>query len=584
MSDYSLPKLVYEDYFWYDIVNYGYIELGYPTCNDKNCKEFSYGDSLRKSEKNGKMFHVDKPFYEDVDDYYRLKLRIADSKFKEFSPLPRLSNSYSDYKIPLLFISLQDIDVETGDFESLRTFFLSEKWNQKNNFLKTYCAVLGECFDSNDNLTNEFWIICEHCYPQLIRDYIRHNELHSDEIKFMTYDLLEIAQSVEKLDLPCVIDKRTVMISRDPASPFPKLMLSPLAFVLGKLNEIDYEENEEPLPQIGNLIEKLGIIKENEEIIKELRENQSIENIMKLEQVKKLKYFVNGPCCSLHDCVDEKIFKRYEYGTIYKATYSNGSVFAIKKKSMDDYFQTTRNTIDKLKCEAVKMRLCNHNNIVKYIALAIDGTMKSSNENSFNTSNLQNVGIVMEYCEGGDLERFVQNYRIEHNGDNLPLDLIGNIFYQIVSAQHYLHFKKKFINLYVEPENFLIKYEPQLTIKFCGFDNSRTIPNDTFSCMISPVFNALNIILDKQHSDKYDLFSLGICLYYLTTSRLPFKHTTYKKEMKNKIPIKFPLKFQTKEYDSIINLVQKLTKYEKSERISWKDLYEHPYMKLIKPY
>ncbi|KAL7711622.1 Protein kinase domain containing protein [Entamoeba marina] len=576
-----MQKLIYEDYFWYDVVENGkVVELNHSDYDKlKNGKEFTYEDDLGENERNGRMFHVDKPFYEDEDNY-SLKIRVADSKFKSLGPPPQIASPI-DYKVATLFISLQDIDPD--DFEELRKLFSSNEWKQMINFLKVYHSELGDFLDENDNSTTGFWIICRKCYPRLLDNYLQNTKLHSDEIKFMTYDLLKIAQDVSKLKHPCVIDERTVMLTRDAASPFPKLMLSPLAFVLGKLNEVDDEENENPFPQIANIIEKLGKLEENEEIIKELKNNQSIENVMTMERVRNLKYFVNGPVCSINEFkfIDEKSLGIGAYGSVWKATDSNGSIVAIKKGSVNSQGQPIKSAVDSLKREAITMRLCNHENIVKFISLATGETMKSSIENSCNTSQLQNVGVVMEYCEDGDLQSFVENYKKENK--NLPLDLISNIFYQIASAQHYLHFEKRIIHRDIKPNNFLIKREPQLTIKCCDFGFARSISDSLMTKAGAPIFAARDIILGKPYSDKSDLYSLGICLYYLTTSSLPFGGNGYEEAMRNKTPINVPPKFQTQEYKSVVDLITKLTEYDEDKRISWEEFYEHPYMKSIKP-
>ncbi|KAL7718340.1 Protein kinase domain containing protein [Entamoeba marina] len=578
----SAPSLyeLYKDYFWYDVVEKGKVvqlnHLDYDKL--KNGKIFTYEDNLGEDEMNGRILHVDKPFYEDEDNYL-LQIRVADSKFKSLGPPPQIASPI-DYKMATLFISLQDIDPD--DFEELRKLFSSSEWKQMNNFLKVHHSVFRDYLDRNDNSTTGFWIICRKCYPRLLDNYLVNNRLHPDEIKFMTYDLLKIAQDVSKLKYPCVIDERTVMLTRDAASPFPKLMLSPLALVLGKLEEVN---DEDPLLQIANMIEKLGEFEGNEEIIKELKNNQPIENIMKLEQVTNLKYFVNGPVCSINDfkSVNEKSLGSGAFGSVWKVTDSNGSIVAIKKGSVDSKGHATNDVVDSLKREAIAMRLCKHDNIVKFVSLATEETMKSSIENSCDTSQLQNVGVVMEYCEYGDLQSFVNNYRKENNVNNLPLDLIGNIFYQIASAQHYLHFEKRIIHRDIKPKNILIKSEKPLTIKCCDFGSARSISDELETLAGTPIFAARGIILREPYSDKSDLFSLGICLYYLTTSSLPFDVKIYKEEMRNKAPIKFPLKFQAKEYESIVDLIKKLTEYEEDERISWDEFYEHPYMKSIKP-
>ncbi|KAL7714445.1 Protein kinase domain containing protein [Entamoeba marina] len=600
MSDSSPSKLVYKDYFWYDVVEKGinvektFKENEKENENEKNVekinpdyerlkngKEFTFGDDIGEGERNGRMFHVDKPFYEDEDN--SLKIRIADSKFMSFGPSPKITSP--EYrKLPMLFISLQDIDPD--DFEELRKFFLyDDDLCYMNNFLKVFHSVIGECYDASDNLTTGFWVVCEKCYPQTLDDYVKKNKIISDEIKFMTYDLLKIAQDVSKLNIHVLLIK-TIMLSRDPASPFPKLMLSPLAFILAKINEV---KNEESSPQIANLIEELSELeenkeftKENEVIIQELKNKKPIQDIIELGCVKNLKSFINGPVCPIDDFkfVSGEPLGRGTYGTVWKATNSNGDIVAIKacKNGTDPSSE-----INSLKREAITMRLCNHKNIVKFISLTTEDSLTSSFDNSYNTCQLQNVGIVMEYCESGNLESYVENYNKKNNVDNLPLDKIGNIFYQMAEAQRYLHFEKRIIHRDIKPKNFVIKCEDPLIIKCCDFGCSRSISNVLKTKAGTPVFAAREFVSGKSYSDKSDLYSLGICLYFLITSSLPFGGKDYEDAMKNKTPIKFPRKFQTKEYESIIDLVTKLTKHEEDERISWEEFFEHPYVKSIKP-
>ncbi|KAL7715274.1 hypothetical protein QTN25_007200 [Entamoeba marina] len=206
--------------FWYDVVESGrvvektivekenekMVEKPNPDYDKlKNGKEFTFGDDVGENERNGKMFLVDKPFYEDEDNNY-LKIRVADSKFMSFGPSPQLASPEFP-RIPILFISLLDIDPD--DFKELRNFFLyDDDLYYMDNFLKVYHSVLGKCLDAHDNETHGFWIVCQQCYPQSLGDYIQKNKIIDDEVKFMTYDLLKIAQDITKFKQPCVINKK----------------------------------------------------------------------------------------------------------------------------------------------------------------------------------------------------------------------------------------------------------------------------------------------------------------------------------------------------------------------------------------
>ncbi|KAL7720334.1 Protein kinase domain containing protein [Entamoeba marina] len=354
------------------------------------------------------------------------------------------------------------------------------------------------------------------------------------------------------------------MLKKDPASPFPKLMLSPLAFVLGKINEV----NKNPLPQIACMIEKLKL-KENDVIINGLKNQLLIEEIMEMQTVKDLKYFVNGPIHSKDEYFNKIKFGEGSNGIVSTATDLNRKVVVIK----DDKHKYC----DNLKRESIIMRLCDHKNIVKFVCLT---TNEPINQNSCDLSLLNNVSLVMEYCNGGNLEAFV--YRYTHNkGSTLSPDLIANFFSQITSAQHYMHFQKRLFHRDIKPNNFLlIKNELYPIIKCCDFGFSRSIDTSQMTKAGAHLFAAPEIILEKPYSDKSDLYSLGICLYFLTTSTLPFE--TMEERKQQKTPILLPLKYQTGEYEHIFDLVKQLTVVKEEERMSWDKFYEHEYMKQIK--
>ncbi|KAL7722413.1 Protein kinase domain containing protein [Entamoeba marina] len=457
---------------------------------------------------------------------------------------------------------------------ALRKFLLSTELYKINNMLEIRDAELSKCEDENVG-TIEFWINCRFCYPQFLDEYLN-NGISVEEIKFMTYNLLQIAQDVTKLKKPCVINYQTVMLIKDRASPFPKLVLSPLAFLLAIINEYEEEDYEEPLVQISNIIKNLGHLQGNDEIISNLRNLQPIEEVMKMKTVRNIISFINFPVSSIDNYNQFETLGKGSFGSVSKARNSTNDFVAIKS-SLDDVDDE-----DSLKREAIIMRLCNHTNIVKFIAVAVKNIEYPRLRDSFNLNELHDINLVMEYCDGGNLKNYIVNYR--KNIGNMPLDLIGNIFYQVTEAQHYLHFEKRIIHRDIKPDNYLIvKSEPYPIVKCCDFGLGRSITNKMFSIVGAEFFAAPAIFWGRSYSDKSDLYSLGIFLFYLITNYLPFSED-YDSSMKLRAPIVFPLIFQNNsDYEYMIDLVEKLTKYEERERISWEEFYAHPYMKQIRP-
>ncbi|KAL7715043.1 Protein kinase domain containing protein [Entamoeba marina] len=574
MSVNPLPWLYYEDYFWYDVVNEGKLFSGSEDEFQqlKKRKIFNFDDDLKEKERNGMLIHVGEPSKdaedekkEDEDENDFLVIKVAESKF-----------------MPFVVYSHIELDDE---FKLLQNFLLSEELKKMQSVLRVHYAVFGRVMDKNDNETTSFWVICRHCYPELFNDYLD-LKLHSDEIKFMIYNLLEIAQDVIKLDRPCVIDGRTLKFVKDSASPFPKLILSPLAFILATMNTLDGNDNEEPLLQIINifkkLVENLQDPEEYNELIDELRNNQPMDNIMKMEVVQNLNYFVNGPVCSFNEYMLISTLGNGAFGKVMKVKHENdpqNSFFAIKyakKKQFDN--------LESLKREAIIMRLCCHLNIIKFYNIV---TKESFMGNPCNVSQLKEIGLVMEYCDGGDLSNYIERYP----NPLLPLGLIDNIFYQITEAQRYLHFEKRLIHRDIKPQNYLlINHSPYPIIKCCDFGSGRAISTHMDTVMGTPLFCARDIYIKKNrnknvYTDKSDLYSLGIILYYLTTRQFPFTtdEPTFHYCMKNEKPVQFPLKFQTEEYRLITDLVLKLTKHKEEERMTWGELFKHPYIQHIQP-
>ncbi|KAL7715717.1 Protein kinase domain containing protein [Entamoeba marina] len=479
-----------------------------------------------------------------------------------------------------LLIRYQVSGEEMSIFEPLGNLFRNPSMKQKSGILKVDNVVLGSYCEigcDSDNATVEFWIICEPISMLTFNDYFGRQTPKPDEIKFMTFDLLKISKDISQISNPCVINEDTIILKRDPASPFPKVMLSPLAFLIASLLEFEEEEYEQPLPQLASKIQGLGTIEGNADIIQHLANGTPIEEIFKMGFVQNIISFVNGPICSLGTYQPLESLGSGSFGTVMKGADSTGNLVAIK--------ESCKKNIDTLKREAVIMRLCDHKNIVNFINFTIT---QDSLAFRLKVRNVElafpHAFLIMEYCDGGDLDKLVEQHRDRE--ELLPLDLIGNIFYQIAAAQKYLHFEKGMIHRDIKLENYLlIKNEPYPIVKLCDFGFGRAIYDEMETYKGTPLFAAPEIIKKHPYSTKSDLYSLGICLYRLTTTSYPFATTRdlFFRQMREQKPLQFPSSFHTPAYELIIDLAVKLTKHTEEERISWEDFYDHPYMKQISP-
>jgi len=73
--------------------------------------------------------------------------------------------------------------------------------------------------------------------------------------------------------------------------------------------------------------------------------------------------------------------------------------------------------------------------------------------------NENKIYLVMEYCNGGTLEKFLEKYQ-EDNKKPLSEEIVQYIMRQIVEGMKYLS-NKKIMHRYINLDNFLIKYEDE---------------------------------------------------------------------------------------------------------------------------
>ncbi|CEF68841.1 Slipper [Strongyloides ratti] len=126
------------------------------------------------------------------------------------------------------------------------------------------------------------------------------------------------------------------------------------------------------------------------------------------------------------------------FSFVYKAYYKN-NIVAFKRAVPEHYFG--RKIITSLEHEIKILKSVNHINIIKLIGISLD---------------IKEIGIVLEYCQGGTLADLIHKWRIK--------DLLICLKYlqQICNGMSYLHNdSKECRNIYIhrdlKPQNILIK-------------------------------------------------------------------------------------------------------------------------------
>lgn len=185
--------------------------------------------------------------------------------------------------------------------------------------------------------------------------------------------------------------------------------------------------------------------------------------------------------------------------------------------------------------------------------------------------------LILEYVDNGTLFSVIQNNK------GVTEQEAFKYFIQVVSAIHFLH-SNNLIHRDLKPENCLVDKDGG--VKICDFgwtvesNKSRVTFCGTYEYM------APEIVKELPYDHSVDIWSLGILLYELIHSYSPFRarkvnkkdhNSTSLEVLQNIISYKFQIdKNVTNECK---DLIYKLLSPNNKERITTKDIFEHPWVR-----
>lgn len=156
--------------------------------------------------------------------------------------------------------------------------------------------------------------------------------------------------------------------------------------------------------------------------------------------------------------------------------------------------------IDNVKKEINIMLKINHENIIKLHETIV--TQKY-------------IYLIMDFCDGGDLYKFIKK-----NG-KLTEEESKKYFLEISKGLYFLY-SNNLIHRDLKPHNILITSNNILKICDFGFvkESNENMLYDTLCG--SPIYMAPEILKYKKYDSKVDLWSMGIILFEMLTSKPPF--------------------------------------------------------------
>uniref|UniRef100_A0A672I504 Serine/threonine-protein kinase ULK3 n=1 Tax=Salarias fasciatus TaxID=181472 RepID=A0A672I504_SALFA len=185
----------------------------------------------------------------------------------------------------------------------------------------------------------------------------------------------------------------------------------------------------------------------------------------------------------------------------------------------------------------------------------------------------ENIYLILEWCSGGDLSRFIRSRRI------LPERVAQRFLQQIACALQFLH-DRNISHLDLKPQNILLSGS---VLKLADFGFAQYMsPWDEQSVLRgSPLYMAPEMVCRRQYDSRVDLWSVGVILYEALFGRAPFASKSYS-ELEEKIrsnqPIELPPGARVSK--DCRDLLLRLLVRNPDSRITFAEFFTHPFVDL----
>eukprot|EP01028_Stygiella_incarcerata_P007214 TRINITY_DN296_c0_g3_i1.p1 TRINITY_DN296_c0_g3~~TRINITY_DN296_c0_g3_i1.p1 ORF type:complete len:595 (-),score=129.63 TRINITY_DN296_c0_g3_i1:105-1832(-) len=187
----------------------------------------------------------------------------------------------------------------------------------------------------------------------------------------------------------------------------------------------------------------------------------------------------------------------------------------------------------------------------------------------------RHIYLVMEYCRGGDLARFMKN--------NAPFseEICYKFMKDIANAIHSLHVRD-IVHRDLKPQNLLLTEDSMNAIvKLADFGFARYIMPQSMAETVcgSPLYMAPEVLDTQKYDSKADLWSLGTILYEMVYGHCPFNGINRIDLLRNiKLnPVAFPEYPRVSE--DLQNLMDNLLQREPERRIEFGAFFAHPFFR-----
>lgn len=187
------------------------------------------------------------------------------------------------------------------------------------------------------------------------------------------------------------------------------------------------------------------------------------------------------------------------------------------------------------------------------------------------------VYIIMEYCGGGDFEKFLTNVKLKENK-------VRYYMYQLMQALQYLR-GKNILHRDLKPANLLLSSDNRI-LKVADFGFARTLPDSTLAETLcgTPLYMAPELLFDRKYTSKSDLWSVGVIMYRALYGRHLYPQISNGFDLLHvlhDLPISYPKNVHVS--PEAMHLLRGLLQKDPVLRLSWSEFFHHPWFDPLSP-
>ncbi|CAN8004883.1 unnamed protein product, partial [Ixodes hexagonus] len=251
------------------------------------------------------------------------------------------------------------------------------------------------------------------------------------------------------------------------------------------------------------------------------------------------------------------------YATVFKAYHKTGArrVVAIKCISKSSL---TKSATENLLTEIAILKKIKNEHIVELIDFQW---------------NQHFIYLIMEYCSGGDLHRYIRTNK------RLRESIVRKFLQQLAKALQVLQ-EHNIAHMDLKPQNILLSSVRTPILKLADFGFAQYLRAGDFASSLrgSPLYMAPEMLLSDHYDNKVDLWSVGIIMYECLFGSAPYSSPTFEEKLKKIAHDILSRLVQLPEgmavSDSCADLLLRLLERDPDKRINFEEFFTHPFVDL----